>query len=78
LAHRLRGVGFGAALLWDYDILFGYAPGGSRAEGHRQKAAKDRVIGASGDRVIGKTRASPGMGTDDTDQQSEEYFRLIS
>jgi hypothetical protein len=27
--------------------------GGSRAEGHRQKDAKDRVIGTSGDRVIG-------------------------
>jgi len=27
---------------------------GSVAEGRRQKAAKDRVTGASGDRVIGK------------------------
>jgi hypothetical protein len=31
---------------------------------------KDRVIGTSGDRVIGKTRTSPQMNIDYTDQES--------
>jgi hypothetical protein len=39
---------------------------------------KDRVIGTSGDRVIGKTRTSPRVNSDDTDQESLRWSGMRS